>query len=306
MTLSIVICTLNNYSGLEQCLKSIRSQSRLPEEIVIVHGSNSNGIPELLDKIFNGCSMQKKYIRAERSLVIQRNVGIRESVCDVVMFLDDDVVLTSTYIKEIMFTYEESQELLGGVQGCIIQDILDSLDNKIYKCFSLAHFGEIGVVTPSAWPCFLGSPTVDSYVEVFNGCMMSFRRDILIKYNFDENLHKYWLLDDVELSFRISRNYKLMQTPRALLYHLSSSGSYESEAKLRMMSVANNYYFFKKYYHLGKFSFSSFFWSQFGNLLYTFYRSLKAKSLKGLLGYSRGWRKVILSLKSQDFAQVLK
>ena len=44
---------------------------------------------------------------------------------------------------------------------------------------------------------------------------MSFRREVLAEFQFDEALAVYYVGDDFEMAYRVSRDYQLFQTPGA-------------------------------------------------------------------------------------------
>ena len=51
---------------------------------------------------------------------------------------------------------------------------------------------------------------------------MSFRRDVLAEFQFDDALAAYYIGDDFEMAYRVSRDYQLFQTHGAQLMHYSS------------------------------------------------------------------------------------
>jgi len=296
LSFSVVICTLNNYKGLAQCVASICDQSVSPFEIIIVHGETGGNIVEMLTPSLSEKAIVFKYIRAIRSLVIQRNTGIDHATGDVVVFLDDDVILNPEYFERLMDVYREKwRDNLGGVQGVIIENSEIKHWNPlqtISRIFLMSNVTGKGTLLTSANPAFRGNSRTVEKVEIFSGCMMSFRRDVLQKYRFDENFREFWAYDDVELSYRISRQYDLYQTPFARLHHLSSSFSYEGYGKVARMSVVNRFYLFKKYFAHSKWNWCLFAWSNFGEVLINLMQCAKHMNLKPITGFIEGWRLV--------------
>jgi len=293
-TLSIIICTLNNYKGLENCITSIGEQDMLPAEIIVVHGGGTEAdITQLVEGLLAGTTIAFKYVRSIRSLVIQRNLGIDHATGDVVLFLDDDVILTPEYIKNMMDVYESKwNDRLGGVQGIIIENTRVKPWHPLEimgRLFMLPNVTGKGVLLTSANPSFLGDCLDVEKVEVFSGCMMSFRRDVLNQYRFDENLREFWLFDDVDLSYRISRQYDLYQTPWARLHHHSSSPNYEGHGKIAKMSAVNRSYLFKKYFRHSTLNWIPFIWSSMGEALINILQSIKHLNTRPIMGLIEGW-----------------
>ena len=86
MDISVVIPTYNRYEFLQRALESVFSQSYLPSEVIVIDdGStdNTSDITKLFPKI--------KYIYQENSGVSSgRNLGIKNSTCEWIAFLDSD------------------------------------------------------------------------------------------------------------------------------------------------------------------------------------------------------------------------
>ena len=73
-------------------------------------------------------------------------------------------------------------------------------------------------------PIYAGPLTEIINCEVLNGSNCSYKRKILEKFRFDENLKRYSYSEDHDLSYRIYRKYprSLYQTPHAKLVHIWS------------------------------------------------------------------------------------
>jgi glycosyltransferase involved in cell wall biosynthesis len=296
ISFSVVICTLSNYSGLEQCINSICHQTLKPREIIIVHGDKGGNIAEKLNPILQENGISLKYIKSARSLVLQRNIGIDNSTGDVVVFLDDDVILEQDYFFHLMNVYiEKWDDHIGGVQGVIIEiserksSGLLEIINKLFLLDSTAGKGTLQV---SANPACYGNIKTLKKVDIFSGCMMSFRRDILLQNRFDENFKEFWILDDVDLSYRVSRQHALYQTPLARLHHASSSFTYEGYRKIAKMSVVNRLYLFRKYFSRSKLNWFLFLWSNMGEVLVLIVQCIRYHSLHPIIGFLEGWKLV--------------
>jgi len=297
LTISVVICTLNNLEGIEKCITSITLQTLKPDEVIIVHGNIDREMEESITKriqpILQSNLITLKYIKTIRSLIIQRNIGIDNASSDVIIFLDDDVILDKNYFYYLLEAYQSKWgESLGGIQGTIIESLGDKPwhPKEVYKkIFLLSTMTGSGRLLPSVNPSFCGNPKEIKKVAIFNGCMMSFRRDVLLENRFDTNLKEFWACDDIELSYRISRKYHLYQTPFAQLHHMPSSLSYEGHIKIARMFVFNRFYVFRVYFSNSKINWLLFFWSNIGELFYRIFQSIKIRHSGTLTGFLEGW-----------------
>jgi len=296
---SVVICTLNNITGLEKCARSIAEQTLKPYEIIIVHGETGGNIVENIFPIFETNNIKCKYINSIKSLVIQRNIGIDNSSGDVVVFLDDDVILKKDYFYYLFKIYKTKwYDNLGGVQGTIIENKKKyrwTLKEILKYIFLLGSTDGDGSLLPSANASFCGNTNDVKKVEIFSGCMMSFKKDILINNRFDTNFSEFWICDDIELSYRISRKHDLYQTPFAKLQHVGSSLSYEGHLKIAKMSVFNRLYIFRLYFSSSKKNWFLFIWSNIGELFFSIYKSIIIGNMGKLIGFLQGWKLVLLN-----------
>jgi glycosyltransferase involved in cell wall biosynthesis len=92
--ISVVISTRNASKTLSACLESLKEQSRMPDEIIMVDRDSSDKTVAIArkytDKIYN--------YGPERSA--QRNFGAKKAVGDYLLFVDADMELTPNVISE--------------------------------------------------------------------------------------------------------------------------------------------------------------------------------------------------------------
>ena len=122
LSFSIVICTLNNISALKKCIESIINQTLKANEVIVVHGGDRSSTLKYIEVINKLNNTNYIYLKKQKSLVRQRNAGIKHASSDVIFFIDDDAILDSDYFEIIMDFYTKYWETnLGGVQGTIWQ-----------------------------------------------------------------------------------------------------------------------------------------------------------------------------------------
>ena len=288
---SIVICTLNNLKGLKVCIKSIEKQDYNPCEIIIVHAGDFVYTENYIKKLNSVSSLNYIFISSIKSLIVQRNIGIENSIGDVVFFIDDDAVLELGYLKNIIKVYNKYwNNNLGGVQGTIYQRKMQKSTIYSYfrKIFLASDTNGKGTLQRSGYPSYLKYNPEPQYVEVFSGCMMSFRRDVLNNNKFNQRFEKYWWGDDFEISYRISKNHKLIQIPDAIIRHENSTPNYVGMRKIWTMSVVNRKYIFDEYLSNKKINYIFYYWSIIGDILIVILQSLKLGSIDPFIGLLKG------------------
>lgn len=286
MKISVVICTLNNIDQLNSLFQSISIQLLKPYEIIVVHGERDSFTKDLCIS-WNNKLLNVRYTQAERSLIVQRNVGLELSNGEIICYLDDDVILEQNYFKPILETYT-SDEKIAGVQGTISNEIkLGWFKNFFIKLFLLDDMNGNGKLKISGLPSFHKKSTVPVEVEVFNGCQMTYRKNVLQINKFDLKLKKHWWGDDFITSYLISKNYKLIQIPESILFH-HGNASFSRSPKLAFMRGRNLTYFRKNLIRNSFLSNIIYLWSDFGQIIIYFYLMLENDGVEHLKNWYLG------------------
>ena len=194
-----------------------------PLEIVVVHGGPSNDLEQHLQELIEGTGVAFSYLRMPPSLVRQRNVGIELARGDVVFFADDDAVYLDGYAAAVLAVYEADREgRVGGVQGTIANPgNPPATRSRLANIFLLTRLNGNGTLQPSGWPAFCTARPALARVDVFSGPAMSFRREVLAEFQFDEALAVYYVGDDFEMAYRVSRDTSCSRRTGRRLMHYS-------------------------------------------------------------------------------------
>jgi GT2 family glycosyltransferase len=250
--ISIIIPTKNRFDDITKSIGSILIQTLLPDEIVIVDASDTQKLNGAIKRQV-GDKLKTIYIHSKAGLTYQRNVGVKASSGDVVIFLDDDVILDRNFIKEIMHIFNNDLEKkVGGVMGDIINQN-QSLTRSIKKTFStiltttffLCKHGN-GKFRLSGFPTYPHGVNKILNIESLSGGLTAYRREVLNEFEFDENLHGYCYMEDDDFSYRVSRKYKNVYTPYAKVIHNSPPIASDKKYARMKQLIENHYYLFKK------------------------------------------------------------
>lgn len=293
LTYSVVICTLDRPENLKRCIKSWLNQIPMPRDIFVAHGGQDSMLVESLQQLFAGTSVELKYVRMLPSLVRQRNAGMKQVKGDVVFFADDDAVYLDGYAKAILDVYEtDSDGMIGGVQGTIDNFEPTQADRfGLARFFLLARLGD-GTLQPSAWPAYYRPDRNIAQVQVFSGPAMSYRKEVLREFQFDEVLAHYWVGDDFEMAYRVSRKYKLFQVAQARLLHYISPVGRDSARQQAKMAVVNHFYLTRKCFGSMWKSWLYWGWSEIGLWLVAGLWLMVGRGPTRLLGMIDGYREL--------------
>jgi len=206
LDISVIVPTRNRTRDLVNLLDSLRNQTRLPDELIVVDASDNDDTENMLAEQGNQLPFDVVYQRASPGSARQRNIGFGLSRVRYLFFFDDDVVLEPEYVRIIYDTFlEHGQGQLGGVTGRIanIKESPKAWERIFKRLFFLSDFGQ-GKVKLSGFPS-LRIGEKPAYVELLSGCNMVYPRKVFSQFLFDEALTGYSYMEDVDLSFRVGR-----------------------------------------------------------------------------------------------------
>lgn len=296
MAISVIICTKDRKNDLFQAIRSIESQTRLPDELIIVDASTSQDYKnDLLNKFKK---LDIKYLHTGPGLTKQRNLGILASSGELIIFFDDDVILEPEYIFFIEQIFlNDVENKIGGAMGRITnikkKTLFFNLIQFFSKIFLLTSEGD-GTLKISGLPTH---PFTLNYnrpieVEVLSGCQMAYRQEVFKHEKFDEFLSSYSYLEDVDFSYRIfKRGYKLIYQPKALIEHKIAPQSRIPKKEKKKMFILNHCYLFKKNCDPTLIKWILFLWVQIGLFIQV---CISAKS-ENILAVLEGWRGLIIT-----------
>ena len=293
---SVVICTLERRDDLSRCVASWLRQDPLPLEIVVVHGGPSEDLEQHLHAAIDGSGVALTYLRMPPSLVRQRNAGLQLARGDVVFFADDDAEYLDGYAATILAVYESDVGgAIGGVQGTIMNPpAVTATRSRLAKVFLLTRLNGNGTLQASGWPAFSPPRPALVPVEVFSGSAMSFRREVLAEFQFDELLATYYVGDDFELAYRVSRKCRLFQVPEAQLMHYTTPPQGSAGARRRArMNVVNHHYLNRKLLGDSWKTRLAWAWSEFGTCLLTMSWLLAGRGSGRFVGTIEGYWDVL-------------
>ena len=287
--LSIIIPTKNRPNDLKKSIKSLLLQSRLPDELIVVDQSkNFKSKVEVYDCLLKYPSIRLIYLcdKSLRGLVDAKRRGVCEASGDIICFMEDDVILESNYLEEILMGFESHPKMLGCC-GIVTNPPKKSL---IYK--ALFHFFHIGIFRDKriGLNYFSSEPIKKPLIvsDKLSGGISAWRKEIFKSIDFDiEN--EFHMLEDIDFSTRVAELYGevLFINPNVRLAHYCSPINRESLNLRQKRKLIETFMYFKK--RKRRASSALFFsWLLLGMLLEAIYESLSTSSLKPMYGYFEG------------------
>lgn len=240
---AVIIPTKDRPAELGRLLKSISGQDVKPRQIIVVDGS-VDPVKAVTDA-YKGLKVE--YLRlVPASLTAQRNAGIRALDKDITLaaFLDDDIILEDGSVGNMIRFWEHAP---GDVAGAAFNNILEEYKVPgVFEKFFIVNGENPGRVLKSGFQSRPYPVNGDTRVEWLPGYAMVFKRDVLKDYLFDERYSGYARYEDVDISYRIGKRYKLYVVADAGVRHLTGPEGLDFSCPLGRMEVVNRLYFVRK------------------------------------------------------------
>ncbi len=119
MDISVVIPTCNRKQQILSLLKNLHQSSYPLLEIIIVDSGEDKLLPEDY-VIFNNIDIH--YLESEKSVCIQRNIGIQRAKGEWIFLCDDDMEVPSDYLQKLAEHSRNHQEA-GAISGLVLQQL---------------------------------------------------------------------------------------------------------------------------------------------------------------------------------------
>jgi GT2 family glycosyltransferase len=207
--ISVVVPTHGRVDLLTNLLASIRRASlscNIPVEVIVVDDSpidEQNQIKKLCQEF------EVRYLSGPQNVREKRNIGIKESNGEIVLFVDSDCEVSESILKEHLKLYDKTDT--AGVLG--VTEFVGKR-NITWKVVERTKFLD----------AFLFAKTLCNYLDSapWGTCTnLSFKKEILDRVGgFDITFPFKLGGDDVDLGIRINKaGYKIRMNPSAVVYH---------------------------------------------------------------------------------------
>lgn len=262
MKLSIIIPSYNNIEKTKICLKYLFMQSGINDwdcEVVVVDDHSKINVENELKRMTIPSSAFKtiKIIRnaENKGLAASRNIGAENSEGDVLLFLDNDIVLSPDVIVNHLKMHKNSDDAvcisrIFDIKKENYNQIIDNIKEKTWFDQQYMYDNLETQMDPlfSIRDDILNNRILNNNVIWPFGTFFctSLRRDVFEKAGkFDEN-YKGWGPEDVDLSYRLyinGANFKYCGN--SVCFHLDNGK--KDKMKLIHDISMNSRYMFKKY-----------------------------------------------------------
>lgn len=232
LTVSVIIPTKNRSADLARTIETLLQQTVQPLELIIVDQSREPTFTRQI-KIPTVCIHDPTLSGA----AVARNTSMRVARGDIWLFLDDDVLLETNFIEEILKAYGPN---VTGVSGIITNYSNPPLKQRLWETiFQIGPFRDDrqGVYRRA-------SQLRDSgpiRVRQFGGGLMSFRASAIRNHQFDTNLTGASPGEDIDFCAGLPKQSVLLIAPKARLIHNRSPENRDSTHWISVVAQVASY-----------------------------------------------------------------
>jgi len=270
MEYDIIIVTRNRHTILPLSIALMLSQDRLANQLIIIDSSDDHEKTITIAEKAIMDSGKRIALRIEKSqpgIPLQRNFGLTYAKSEIVMFPDDDALWFPGVAEQIMNIYEMDRDAIIGAIGAteVLQpppnslreiDHLDEMEvrDRIHNALGrkLRKLESKGFPDPISVACDkkIREKQIPSWLAEANaivdapitGFRMTFRRDAIAQYGFDETLGRYALFEDYDASLSILQKYLIVRSVDAKVFHHRSPEKRTNGFEWGVIQILNKAY----------------------------------------------------------------
>jgi glycosyltransferase involved in cell wall biosynthesis len=211
--LTVVIPTYNRADVLKLALQAYGKQSapELIRELIVVDDGSTDHTDAVVNESQANCPFPVRYLKqTNRGPAAARNVGIRESRSELILFTDSDIVPAPTLVSQHVKWHKRHPEQSTGILGYV------TWAADVKPTPFMRWYGEEG-------PLF-GFRNFRHGRDVrwfdFAACNVSLKADFLKEKGLFDEEFKRAAYEDTELGYRLgSSGLRLLYNARAVAYH---------------------------------------------------------------------------------------
>ncbi len=230
---AVIIASLGRPDELAQLSVALKGQT-VPPDRVIFSVTCEQDLPDR-DQLVDGCDV----VFGDKGLCAQRNRGL--DLCrddyDIIVFLDDDYLPTSSTIEGMRKFFNEHPDYVG-VNGNLIADGINSGGIDYHQALEMIRqWEDRGDALDT---------TLLTDLDGLYGCNMAFRADAIGSNRFDESLPLYGWQEDIDFSARVGRGKHMGKTKAFAGIHRGVNRGRTSGVRLGYSQIANPIYLVRK------------------------------------------------------------
>lgn len=247
-SISAIIATVGRPELLRLCLDSLTKQTVPVAEAVVVHCGDDEATPALTkEQCWSDAGLNVRYFHyPERNCAAQRNFAVSQATYDNLLLVDDDIEVDAHWAEEL-FAPIWSDPTVGATMGRLVNQPMaaPTFFWRIYRTLlhGKAKGFEPGRLVGAALPN--GFPTTAHEripCEWIGGGASALRREAFESVGgFASFFAGSSPGEDLDLGYRLSRNWKVYYVPSAKCIHHQAAGGREGSDRHQYLSMRSRF-----------------------------------------------------------------
>jgi len=276
MLYDVVIPTKNRPEALKLSIPLILGQSIPPKKLIIIDCSDDHQfIRKTVCNILDDSGVELIIEHSQPNLPQQRNIGLQHVESPIVFFPDDDSLWWPGTAEAILRVYQRDRDCqIGGVcptwatepppdaglseDGQYQMTPIDRVKQKLggwrHRLETFICPNPMYVQGRTAWSKLSVPEWLDEVnavpIEYMNGLCMTFRTEVICKYNFDADLGSYvgWApCEDVAASFAVIQGLPVVRARDAMVCHYTFPSKRAGGFRAGFITQLNRTYVLSRY-----------------------------------------------------------
>jgi hypothetical protein len=209
---TVVVITHNGRGVIPECLLSLRNQTIRPTQILVINNASTDGTPEWVRAGFPEARVVDRSVNSGPNPA--RNEGIRQADAELVLLVDDDAVLDTHCLEELLAAWKRFPDAAVWTPRIVYHDRPDTIQ---WEGTRVHYLMEAILLNPDT-PIARGVRDVTATHVAGGVCYLLSRSKAFEAGLFDEEY--FFGRTDAEFTFRLSlAGHKIYSVPRAVCYH---------------------------------------------------------------------------------------
>lgn len=222
---TVAVATYRRPGSLAACIEGLRSQTRPPDEVLVVVHSSDDESKGVVADLAAAWDRLRSVTAEQRGTVEAYNRALLEARGAIVAYVDDDAVPAPDWLERIVEAFELDERIaaVGGRDVVVMDGQVLGVRRRLTRSRS-GHAPEVGRIQ------WFGRVIANHHagtgaardVDLLKGVNMSFRRSAVIGHGFDKRLRGEGATVHSELSICLplrARGLRVIYDPRIVVMH---------------------------------------------------------------------------------------
>jgi len=247
-SISAIIATVGRPELLRVCLRSLSKQTVHVPEVIVVHcGDDSATYETVADPCWREAGMEVRYFHyPERNCARQRNFAIQKARHQNLLLVDDDIELEPTWAHEL-FGPMWDDPTVAATMGRLVNQPMSS-PTFLWRMYRVLLHGKalgfrpgllIGAALPNGFPLTAKEPIACEWI---GGGASALKREAFEAVGgFASFFAGSSPGEDLDLGYRLSREWKVFYVPTAKCFHHQASAGREDAFRHQFLSMRSRF-----------------------------------------------------------------